>query len=136
MLPALLGSVNKRPKESARSDQKFLKVRRLGKILALRGGPANVFWFRLSAIVMVIVFGELATFAKSNSRATAVDAYLQPYVQSQNFSGVVLVEQGGKVIFEKAYGFADRDKRLRNIRSTRFHIASVSMQFTAAAVLR
>ena len=95
-----------------------------------------MFWLRLSAIVIVIVFGELATFAQSNSRAAAIDAYIQPYVQSKNFSGVVLVENSGRVIFEKAYGFADRDKRLHNKRTTRFHIASVSMQFTAAAILR
>jgi CubicO group peptidase (beta-lactamase class C family) len=92
--------------------------------------------FRLFAVVLALVFSGVATIAQTNSKATAIDAYLQPYVQTGNFSGVVLVEQSGRVIFEKAYGFADRDRRLRNTRTTRFHIASVSMQFTAAAVLR
>jgi CubicO group peptidase (beta-lactamase class C family) len=92
--------------------------------------------FRPWAIVIGIVFGGAATVAQSNSMATAIDAYVLPYVQTENFSGVVLVEKSGRVIFEKAYGFADREKRLRNTRTTRFHIASVSMQFTAAAILR
>lgn len=86
-------------------------------------------------MIIAVAFGGAASVAQTNSTA-AIDAYLQPYVQTQNFSGVVLVEKGGRVIFEKAYGFADREKRVRNSRETRFHIASISMQFTAAAILR
>lgn len=62
---------------------------------------------KFCAIVTFIVFGEIAIFAQGNSKATAIDAYIRPYVQSQNFSGVVLVEKKGRVIFEKAYPFAD-----------------------------
>jgi CubicO group peptidase (beta-lactamase class C family) len=91
-----------------------------------------VSWVR--AFVLIVLFGATPTIAQS--KATAIDAYLQPYVQSQNFSGLVLVERSGRVIFERAYGFADRAKHLRNKRTTRFHIASASMQFTAAAILR
>jgi CubicO group peptidase (beta-lactamase class C family) len=65
-----------------------------------------------------------------------IDRYLRPYVRSNNFSGAVLVSQNGKAIFERAYGFADRERGVRNTMATRFHVASVSMQFTAAAVLR
>jgi CubicO group peptidase (beta-lactamase class C family) len=40
------------------------------------------------------------------------------------------------VVFEEAYGDADREKMRGNRSATRFHVASISMQFTAAAVLR
>jgi D-alanyl-D-alanine carboxypeptidase len=88
------------------------------------------------AILIGIAFCASRSLAQSNSNAAAIDAYLQPYVRSGNFAGDVLVEKNGKVIFEKAYGFADREHRVRNTAATRFHIASMSMQFTAAAVLR
>jgi CubicO group peptidase (beta-lactamase class C family) len=65
-----------------------------------------------------------------------IDAYLAPYVQTGNFSGVALVRKGGHTLFHKAYGFSDRVRGIQNSKNTRFHIASVSMQFTAAAVLR
>lgn len=68
--------------------------------------------------------------------ASEFDAYLTPYVQTNNFSGSVLIEQNGRVLFQKAYGLADREKKISNRTTTRFHVASVSMQFTAAAVLR
>jgi D-alanyl-D-alanine carboxypeptidase len=74
--------------------------------------------------------------AQKTLNAAIVDSYLEPYVQSGNFAGNVLVKKNGRVVFQKAYALADRERRVRNTRATRFHIASVSMQFTAAAVLR
>lgn len=86
----------------------------------------------------------IVTLALSAGQASAldhdigerIDAYLNPYVQSGNFSGAVLIEKHGHIVFQRAYGFADREHRVQNTKATRFHIASVSMQFTAAAVLR
>jgi D-alanyl-D-alanine carboxypeptidase len=46
------------------------------------------------------------------------------------------VERDGKTVFERAYGFADRERHLKNTLATPFHVASMSMQFTAAAILR
>src|SRR6266567_8258371 len=88
------------------------------------------------AIVIVMSFCVGGSVAQKDSTAAAIHTYLQPYAQSGNFAGDVLVVKSGKVIFEKAYGFADREHHIRNTSATRFHIASMSMQFTAAAVLR
>jgi D-alanyl-D-alanine carboxypeptidase len=74
--------------------------------------------------------------AQSSFDVGAIDSYLDPYVRSGNFAGSVLIERSGRVVFEKAYGLADREKRVRNASTTLFHIASISMQFTAAAALR
>jgi CubicO group peptidase (beta-lactamase class C family) len=87
-------------------------------------------------VVVLILFSAAMSVAQSNSVAAAIDGYIQPYVRSENFSGGVLVKKNGNVIFEKAYGFADRERRIRNTTATRFHVASMSMQFTAAALLR
>ena len=66
----------------------------------------------------------------------AIEAYVSPYVQTRNFSGVIAVAKDGRVAFAKAYGFADQERRTPNTLRTRFHVASMSMQFTAAAALR
>jgi len=90
---------------------------------------------RFAAVTSVALFAG-ASVAQDRFSAAAIDAYVQPYVQSANFAGDILVEKNGKVIFEKAYGFADREHRVPDTTATRFHIASMSMQFTAAAILR
>ncbi len=50
-------------------------------------------------------------------------------------SGVALVQRSGVTLAERVDGLADRDLGLPCTRETRFQIASVSKQFTAAAVL-
>lgn len=52
------------------------------------------------------------------------------------FSGVVLVAKGGKVITRLAFGFADQEWKVPNRADTRFHIASIGKMFTAVAVLK
>ena len=52
------------------------------------------------------------------------------------FSGVVSIRQGDQVLFEEAYGYADRSWKVRNTLNTRFRIASVSKLFTAVSILK
>jgi len=52
------------------------------------------------------------------------------------FSGAVLVAQGDRVLFRQVYGLADRETGAPVQLSSRFRLASVSKQFTAAAILR
>jgi len=74
--------------------------------------------------------------AQGTAKRADFEAYLKPYISSNNFSGSVLLAKGGKIVFEKSFGLANRNSRNPNSSKTRFHIASASMQFTAAAVLR
>lgn len=66
---------------------------------------------------------------------TKLDHYLGQYYQQGRFNGTVLVADKGDIIFEKSYGFADfkQEIPLENIAS--FRLASVSKQFTAAAIM-
>src|SRR5258708_1675799 len=85
-------------------------------------------------VAILLCLGEC--LAQKRLDVTSVASYLDPYVRSNNFAGDILIEENGKVLFEKAYGFANREKEIRDTTASRFHVASVSMQFTAAAVLR
>jgi CubicO group peptidase (beta-lactamase class C family) len=52
------------------------------------------------------------------------------------FNGVVLVTKSGRTILHKAYGFRDGARTVRVRTDTPFWIASISKQFTAAAILK
>ena len=62
------------------------------------------------------------------------DAWLKSYQQAGDFSGVVLIAQGDKILFQQAYGLADPQVRAPNRLDTRFRIASLSKTFTAGAI--
>jgi D-alanyl-D-alanine carboxypeptidase len=88
-----------------------------------------------SSLASLLVFAAGLRTQDARTGA-AIDAYIAPYARTNNFAGAVLVERSGAVLFEHAYGLADRERRQLNTTGTSFHIASISMQFTAAAVLR
>lgn len=91
----------------------------------------------LPVILSVITWCALAAAATPERQLTQkIDAYILPYVDTANFSGNVLLKKDGRVLFQKTYGLADRERQTANTKSTRFHIASISMQFTSAAILR
>lgn len=56
--------------------------------------------------------------------------------EKNGFSGVVLVEERGKLIYNKAFGYADKKKQIQNTPETLFDIGSITKQFTAAAILK
>jgi len=59
---------------------------------------------------------------------------VQPYVDAQMFMGSVLAAKDEKVIFSKSYGMADLEWNVRNSPTTKFNIASMTKQFTAASI--
>jgi CubicO group peptidase (beta-lactamase class C family) len=67
--------------------------------------------------------------------SSKVDSYVRPYLAGNNFSGSILIAAHGRVLFEKAYGMANYELSVPNSLHARFHVASVSKSFTAAAIL-
>src|SRR5262245_34680247 len=66
---------------------------------------------------------------------TRIDQVAQSYVSNNQFMGSVMVARGNEVLFSKGYGFADLESRIPDTPSTKFRLASVTKQFTAAAIL-
>jgi len=66
--------------------------------------------------------------------AQRADQWIKAYVATGDFSGVVLMAQGDRILFERAYGKADFQNDVANQIGTRFRIASLSKTFTAAAI--
>ena len=68
--------------------------------------------------------------------ASRIQAYLQPFSETGNMIGTVLVARGGRILFRQSYGMANYELGVPNSSVTRYHIASVSKPFTAAAILQ
>ncbi|HEX3232759.1 MAG TPA: serine hydrolase domain-containing protein [Gemmatimonadales bacterium] len=65
-----------------------------------------------------------------------LDSLVRAYVARGEFSGVVLVAARGAIVYQHAFGEANREWHVPNTIATRFRIASTTKQFTAALVLR
>jgi D-alanyl-D-alanine carboxypeptidase len=80
-----------------------------------------------------------AASTQVNSGQTAnvkVDDFVQSELKRQNIPGLALVvQQDGKVIYAKGYGYANLDQAMPATADQRFQIGSISKQFSAAAVM-
>ncbi|HEX8251347.1 MAG TPA: serine hydrolase [Pyrinomonadaceae bacterium] len=91
-----------------------------------------------TAILFTLFIVTLMTandaFAQQNVQK--IDALLKQYYDYGQFNGSVLVADGGKVIYKKGFGMANMEWNIPNSADTKFRIASVTKQFTAALVLQ
>jgi CubicO group peptidase (beta-lactamase class C family) len=78
---------------------------------------------------------SIAAAAFAASPTLREDQIVRHWVDAQQFMGAVLVARGDKILFEKAYGSANLEWNIPNTTATRFRIASITKQFTAAAIL-
>jgi CubicO group peptidase (beta-lactamase class C family) len=88
--------------------------------------------------LILYVFFFLAGFlskAQAPNAVKLIDSTMELYAR-ENFSGVVLVAKGKQVLFEKAYGEADKEKHVSNTTATRFNIASMGKSFTATMIMK
>ena len=70
----------------------------------------------------------------STALAEDVGKLLDQLAAADRFSGVVLMAKDGQPFFQKAYGLADRDKKIPNNLDTRFRLGSMNKMFTSVAI--
>jgi CubicO group peptidase (beta-lactamase class C family) len=91
----------------------------------------------LCPIVLLILSANLLQGQETpQALAVGLDAYLEPLVAMDLFSGAVLIARGDEILVHKAYGLADRTAGIANTPETRFKLMSVSKSLTGVAVMR
>ena len=63
-----------------------------------------------------------------------LDSYFSTLAADDVFSGAALVAKNGVPVFMKAYGMADREKKIPNTIRTRFNLGSINKEFTQTAI--
>ncbi len=86
--------------------------------------------------VALLALLPICSISPQASVAQQIDSYITPFARAGHFSGVVLVAQGGKPVYEKAFGFADVERGIINQLDTRIGIASVTKSMTAVILER
>jgi D-alanyl-D-alanine carboxypeptidase len=66
--------------------------------------------------------------------AKEVDAKLSRLVERDQFSGAVLIAKDGRPVWQKAYGYADRESKTLNNLDTRFRLGSMNKMFTSVSI--
>ena len=86
---------------------------------------------RLALSVLLLVM-TVQTTTGSEVLGARLDDLVTAYHKHRAFDGVMLVAEDGVVVYEKSFGWANREWKIPNTTDTRFLIASVTKPFTAA----
>ncbi|MCA1566136.1 MAG: serine hydrolase [Acidobacteria bacterium] len=87
-------------------------------------------------VVLVALALQPAMFAQGSDKAARIDEYLTRANKIGQFNGSALVAENGKVIYKKGFGLANMEWNVPNEADTKFRLASVTKQFTAALILQ
>jgi len=77
----------------------------------------------------------LALTANAQTEADKIDKIFERYNTTISPGCSLSVMKGGHIVYERGYGMADLDHDIPNRPDSVFHVASISKQFTAAAVI-
>ena len=76
-----------------------------------------------------------ARLQKSDNQAAGeLGTFLEKLTAEDKFSGAVLVAKNGTPIFQRAYGMANKSRKIPNTVETRFNLGSMNKMFTAVAI--
>jgi CubicO group peptidase (beta-lactamase class C family) len=89
---------------------------------------------RYRRIRLPVVFLLVCGTAIADDRSDAVDRLLAPFHAANAPGCAVGVIQNGQFVYRAAFGAADLDRETPITTATPFHVASISKQFTAAAL--
>lgn len=87
-------------------------------------------------LLMVVLIGSFSSFAQTEPKFRKLDSLLNHFTENNRFMGAVSIREKDKIVFEKAYGFADVENGIKATNATKYKIGSVTKMFTAAIVFQ
>ncbi len=90
----------------------------------------------MKKILLSFLISTITLAACSQHIPATLDTLMDAYVKVLGFNGTVLVATKGSVIFEKGYGYKNKNTNARNDSNTIFQIGSITKQFTSAIILQ
>lgn len=99
-------------------------------------GPMNMKLNVILALAAGTVGAQVSQFAPipEAELVRRLSATTDSLVKLNEFSGVVLLAKDGQPVFQRAYGFADREAKKPNTIETAFNIGSINKLFTSIAI--
>lgn len=85
--------------------------------------------------LLLFVF-TFSSFTFAQDKFTRMDSLLNYLHENNKFMGSLTIREGENVVFNKAYGFANVEKKIKADRLTRYKIGSISKTFTAVMVMQ
>ncbi|MFK8111248.1 MAG: serine hydrolase, partial [Rubripirellula sp.] len=138
-LVELLSSMGHKPKASVRLvvvPHGKAKRRTLNAVAMTQANRESVRDLRLERLENAAATCPAVSIDEPERYRASIDSFLAAATRKTGFSGAVVVARSGKAVYEGTFGISHLKSRSPNTIETPFRIASLSKQFTAAAIFR
>lgn len=88
----------------------------------------------MKLILFILISALLSTSPYAQDKLTDRLERLASDYEKNNYHGVILIAKGDRVVFERAYGYANWEAKIRHTPQTRFKTESFGKMFTAVAI--
>lgn len=96
--------------------------------------------FVVNILIPLFIFRDiifpLPEIEISEEKKNKINNLMTKFHENGQFQGTILVAANGDIVYQKAFGLADVEKKIPNTLSTKFRIASATKQITATLVLQ
>lgn len=83
--------------------------------------------------IVLLTLSTLPSYAQ-HQQIAAIDSILTAQTAKDQFSGAILIADSSGILLSKGYGWADRERKVKNTPDTRFSLSSASKVFTGTAI--
>ena len=87
-------------------------------------------------LILILAILSFSCITNAQEFDSKIDALIEKAVRLNRFNGSVLVSKNGKIIYEKAFGYQNAEKKILNTSNTVYQIGSTTKEFTAAVILK
>lgn len=92
-----------------------------------------------ATFVLLILFISLIDVSPAQEKSTlseVIEKYVKAEAEYDLFSGAVLAARGGQIVYQGAFGYADKKNKIPNTINTKFSVGSVGKTFTGVLVMQ
>jgi CubicO group peptidase (beta-lactamase class C family) len=87
-------------------------------------------------VLAVLLFSALIINANAQDKSQKIDELVNKYHEYGQFSGAVLIAEGGDVIYKKGIGYANAEWKIPNEPDVKYRLGSITKQFTSMLIMQ
>lgn len=87
----------------------------------------------LPMVLLLLCTGHLSAQSETVAK---IDSLMKHRDSAAEFNGTVLISENNRIIYEASFGFSDPSKQEKLNKNSRFHLGSITKEFSAAALMQ
>lgn len=86
--------------------------------------------------ILFTVGTAITAYAQNEPRFQKIDSVLNYFTANDKFMGSVTIREKDKIVFDKAYGYADIANKVKADVNTKYKVGSITKMFTSAVIFQ